>query len=392
MSSFNVSGEKTQGVGLRKTFHGILKDLRMKGLAVNNPDTGDVELSMQGPKPKQDKAVEYLRKALKERTGQDISVDPMSGSSKLKKIKLTPEQLDALNRKHYGAWLTSSFYAHEGKGLTDLEKFKDDLIARYQLKRSGNSLVGEVPVTAHKQLTGETYPYKWMKEKVRSDEEAAKLDPDFYKAAALTDQDVNQYINTYYKDAPDAAHGVEHIDAVRSTMKDLVKKLNYKKAPLADAAALLHDIGNKTDRKTHEIIGSELAAKDPVLAQRFNKRDLRLLVNAIRQHRASTGKPRSQLGKMLSDSDRLSSFTDEGSALRRAYAYGKKHRSHMSEKEQVLEAARHQLEKYGPEGYGRKATYYPESAARIDEMVKPTLEAYEREDIKALKALIKGKK
>jgi uncharacterized protein len=204
----------------------------------------------------------------------------------------------------------------------------------------------------------------------------------------LTTDDIRRYYRRYYRRPGDEAHGWPHIERVRAEMRRLVEAEGYDDPALADAAAVLHDIGNKKDRKTHEIVGAALAMRDRRLRRRFDAGRLAKLVDAVRQHRASSGKPETTLARMLSDADRLSSFGHPGESLLRAYRYGKTHRAHMSEDDQILEAARHQVEKYGPSGYGRAATHFPASKARIDEMMRAVTPAYEKRDVAALKRLI----
>jgi hypothetical protein len=211
------------------------------------------------------------------------------------------------------------------------------------------------------------------------------------KEAALNDSDIETIYNKYYKDT-DGAHGVPHIEAVRAAAKDIATRRKYNKTKLLDAAAVLHDIGNKTDRDTHEIIGAGLIKKDPIINTKFKPRELAALVHAVREHRASTGKPKTQLAKILSDSDRLSSFDHPGSSLLRAYRYGLKHEPGITHEQNIFRSAEHQNHKYGPGGYGLAALNFPESKEHILRINKPVIDAYNNKDITKLKKLLEAAK
>ena len=203
---------------------------------------------------------------------------------------------------------------------------------------------------------------------------------------ALSPDEVENYYSTYY-DANDKGHGRYHVQAVSDRMAELVGAQGYKDTQLADIAALTHDVGISSGRDAHEIHGSEIVAADPLLQQKLSMRRMRLLVNAVRQHRASTGKPRSMLGKLLSDADRLSGAT-AGDRLRRAYEYGKVHIPDLDDEQQLLRAAEHVSGKYGPGGYGIKATYFPDTHKQLSNAVQPIIQAHESKDLKALKDLL----
>jgi len=209
------------------------------------------------------------------------------------------------------------------------------------------------------------------------------------KSAALTPEEVEEYYKKYYDPSGDASHGRDHIEAVRRNVRELASEQGYRDTGLADAAAVLHDIASGTDREKHELVGAQMAAKDPLLNKKFNARRMKLLVNAIKQHRASTGKPRSGLGRILSDADRLSSLKPE-SLMSRAYTYGLRHEPEFTEDEQVFRAAEHLKNKYGPGGYGAAASYYPSTKAKLEERMKPVISALAARDLETLRSMTKA--
>jgi len=199
-----------------------------------------------------------------------------------------------------------------------------------------------------------------------------------------------QVIDKYYSHADDA-HGLEHIQAVRNQIARLAQQNKYKNTVLADQAALLHDIGSGVDRKKHEVVGRDLVMSDPLITKQIrNKRNLQLLANAVLNHRASTGNPRSTLGKLLSDADRLPDEVTAGDRVRRAYGYGKLHEPELTDDMQWLRAGEHIAGKYGPGGYGVKG-YFPQTNESILASTQPLMDVLAKKDIAGIKKLSSDK-
>ena len=202
------------------------------------------------------------------------------------------------------------------------------------------------------------------------------------KEARLSSDEAELYYSKYY-DKADKGHGRDHIDGVRAAMAQLVERHKYRRPGLADTAALLHDIGVVEDRKTHEHVGADLILKDALLKSKYGDRDIRTLSNAVRNHRASTGNPKSILAKLLNDADRLGVGDQTG--IERGYNYRVFNNPEMSEDEMVMDAARHIKEKYGAGGSGLEGTYMPGSKEQLQQQVAPYLEALENNDMDALR-------
>ncbi len=174
----------------------------------------------------------------------------------------------------------------------------------------------------------------------------------------------------------DASHGPSHVEKVRKEAKGLAEKYAPEDVDLVDEAARLHDIGNAIDRDLHEEIGAEVVANEPHLQQKWGDR-LNLLVEAIREHRASSGNPTSEVARIISDADRMGSENP----LRRAVEY--RTEQGVSLEGALLAAAEHTFEKYGPGGRGTR-TYFPETKKYIKCSRKPIIKAYENRDLSAL--------
>ena len=185
----------------------------------------------------------------------------------------------------------------------------------------------------------------------------------------------------------DKAHGPSHQQAVRDRARMLAARHAPKMVDLADLGARLHDIGISKGREGHEQFGAEMVANDPRFSS-MAKWKHRLLVNAIRQHRASTGKPRSILGRIVSDADRMAG-TDTATALQRAVNYGRVYEPHLDEEGQYRRALAHLAKKFGPEGTGRRH-YFPETNKMLSSIYDPIIELNKKNDIESVRKIIAG--
>ena len=162
----------------------------------------------------------------------------------------------------------------------------------------------------------------------------------------------------------DKGHGPDHRDSVTDFALKLAENRARNKY-LVELAAKLHDIGISKGREGHELFGYQMIQEDP----RFDPLGLynkRILANAVREHRASTGKPTSMVGKIVSDADRASTWAVPYAPIKRAYEYGLVKYPELSVDDQLTRAKSHIMEKYAPTGTGRRL-YFPESEKLIND-------------------------
>lgn len=198
--------------------------------------------------------------------------------------------------------------------------------------------------------------------------------------------DLSRYEKMY--ETFDVAHGIDHIEMTRKRAAALAKKYAPELEELVYIAATLHDIGLVGGREDHEKRGADLIEKDLDLKNYLGEEKHKMVVEAIAEHRASTGNPKTILGKIVSDADRISSTNSSG-LLRRNYVYRVKENPEMSEDEKLLDSAKHLKEKFGPGCRGSR-TYFEETAREIAEMVNPIIEAYDAKDVAKLASILKG--
>jgi len=143
-------------------------------------------------------------------------------------------------------------------------------------------------------------------------------------------------------------HQIDHINYVINRCFELCKNKDIDINMLYTIAAY-HDIGYYIDYKNHEIISAKIMYKDENLKKFFNNEQLRIMKEAIEDHRASLNRrPRSIYGELISSADRN---IDVDESLRRIYFYSIEHFSELSEEETIEECYNHTSKKFSEYGY-----------------------------------------
>jgi len=227
----------------------------------------------------------------------------------------------------------------------------------------------------------------------KKEEKPELLRPKRLKTAGLftTDKDraphrkalLKRYAKLY--EGFDGAHGPAHRDDVMRTAKMLATKHDPSRVELAEAAALLHDVGISRGRAKHEQHAADMLQEDPEFHKSFGFLDKHRVLHAVKQHRNSSGRPFTRMARIVSDADRTPG-TGTTSPMARAVAFGREHFPDATEDEQLLRAGKVLSEKFPPGGV---RTYMPETAALLAKGYDPISEAYSRKDLKTLGQLAK---
>ncbi|MBR6961831.1 methyltransferase domain-containing protein [Candidatus Saccharibacteria bacterium] len=154
-------------------------------------------------------------------------------------------------------------------------------------------------------------------------------------------------------DKNEVGHGAGHIKEVITRSFELVKENNLDVNPdIVYTVAAFHDLGHHIDPKKHEIISAEMMMKDESLPKFFTGEELKIIKEAIEDHRASGDreKPRSIYGEIISSADRN---TTVEACLSRFYTYGKRLKPDATDEELFERAHFHLSEKFGVGGYAK---------------------------------------
>lgn len=154
----------------------------------------------------------------------------------------------------------------------------------------------------------------------------------------------------------DLGHNLEHIKYVIDRSLKFANQINNINYDMVYVVAAYHDIGHYIDAKNHEKVSAEILLKDSNLRKFFTEDDIKVMADAVYDHRASMdSEPRSIYGKIVSSADRN---TLVEVPLKRTYAYRIKHKPDSQLDEIIEESRKHIIEKFGKKGYATKKMYF----------------------------------
>ena len=120
---------------------------------------------------------------------------------------------------------------------------------------------------------------------------------------------------------------------------------------MAYVIAAYHDLGLEGPRAVHHLTSGKILAADSRLQRWFTKDQLKIMKEAVEDHRASTSHtPRSLYGKIVAEADR---DLEPSIVFRRTIEYGIDHYPEKSKEEQWQRFLSHINNKYSSHGYIR---------------------------------------
>lgn len=148
----------------------------------------------------------------------------------------------------------------------------------------------------------------------------------------------------------DKAHNLTHINRVISRSLELASKIGAD-ADMAYAIAAYHDLGLEGPRAVHHLTSGKILAADQRLQKWFTNEQLKIMKEAVEDHRASTSHtPRSLYGKIVAEADR---DLEPSIVFRRTIEYGIDHYPEKNKEEQWQRFLSHMKNKYSSHGYIR---------------------------------------
>ena len=150
----------------------------------------------------------------------------------------------------------------------------------------------------------------------------------------------------------ESGHGLNHINYVIDRSFELINENDLDvNLDMVYTIASYHDIGHHIDSKNHEKVSAEIMEKDEGLKNFFNDEELKIIKEAIEDHRASSkNDPRTIYGKIVSSADRNNTIED---CLERTYTYGKKLNPEFTDEELFERAHEVLVKKFGENGYAK---------------------------------------
>ena len=148
----------------------------------------------------------------------------------------------------------------------------------------------------------------------------------------------------------DRAHNMEHVTRVIRRSLELAAQTGAE-VDMVYAIAAYHDLGMSGPRAVHHITGGRILSEDRRLRRWFNEEQLRIMREAVEDHRASASRaPRSIYGKIVAEADRdISPET----VFRRTVQFGLANYPEMNREEHWQRFREHMDNKYSANGYIR---------------------------------------
>lgn len=146
-------------------------------------------------------------------------------------------------------------------------------------------------------------------------------------------------------------HDLEHIKYVINRSLKFAKTIPNINYDMVYTIAVYHDLGYIIDKKTHELISAKILLKDNNLEIFFNKSQIKIMAEAIEDHRASSNhEPRTIYGKIVSSADRNNTVLQ---CLHRTHAFYKSGNPNASNIESCENSYDVLKRKFGFNGYAK---------------------------------------
>lgn len=149
-------------------------------------------------------------------------------------------------------------------------------------------------------------------------------------------------------------HNLDHIKTVINRCFEIIEEFNLDvNYNMIYVIASIHDIGYKINADNHELVSANMFLEDKFFKSYFNKEQIKIIYEAIIDHRASLEyDARSIYGKIVSSADRETSVDN---VLKKSYLYQKdKHKHEFLKPIEIIEFSYQKLSsKYGKEGYAK---------------------------------------
>ena len=148
----------------------------------------------------------------------------------------------------------------------------------------------------------------------------------------------------------DRAHNLEHVTRVIRSSLDLVKTTGAD-INMVYTVAAYHDLGMSGPRAIHHLTGGKILAADNRLKKWFSPEQIKIMKEAIEDHRASASRaPRSLYGKVIAEADR---DIDVEVVIRRTIQYGLSNYPELDKEGHWNRFKEHLDSKYSVNGYIR---------------------------------------
>ena len=146
----------------------------------------------------------------------------------------------------------------------------------------------------------------------------------------------------------DRAHNMEHVTRVIRSSLQLARQTGAD-IDMVYTIAAYHDLGLTGPRAIHHITSGKILLADARLKRWFSPEQLRLMKEAVEDHRASASRvPRSIYGKIVAEADR---DLEPANVIRRTIQFGLANYAQLDREGHWQRLLQHLDEKYSTRGY-----------------------------------------
>ena len=186
----------------------------------------------------------------------------------------------------------------------------------------------------------------------------------------MINKEIKKYIETMvipkYADF-DKGHNLEHVKTVIEESLNLAKSCGVN-LDYAYVIAAYHDLGLCDGREFHHIVSGKILEADMTLLQWFSPDEIKLMKEAVEDHRASSkNPPRSIYGKIVAEADR---DINPLKIIKRTIQYSIAHSASPDKEHHWNNLLNHMAEKYAEGGYMKLWFENSKNSERLKELRK----------------------
>ena len=186
----------------------------------------------------------------------------------------------------------------------------------------------------------------------------------------MINKEIKKYIETMiipkYADF-DKGHNLEHVKTVIEESLNLAKSCGVN-LDYAYVIAAYHDLGLSDGREFHHITSGKILEADMTLQQWFSPDEIKLMKEAVEDHRASSkNPPRSIYGKIVAEADR---DINPLKIIKRTIQYSIAHSPSPDKEHHWNNLLNHMAEKYAEGGYMKLWFENSKNSERLKELRK----------------------
>lgn len=184
----------------------------------------------------------------------------------------------------------------------------------------------------------------------------------------MINKEIKKYIETMvipkYADF-DKGHNLEHVKTVIEGSLNLAKSCGVN-LDYAYVIAAYHDLGLCDGREFHHITSGKILEADMTLQQWFSPDEIKLMKEAVEDHRASSkNPPRSIYGKIVAEADR---DINPLKIIKRTIQYSIAHSPSPDKEHHWNNLLNHMAEKYAEGGYMKLWFENSKNSERLKEL------------------------